>query len=348
VKDPKALGAQVDPAGVIRGELVDLGDFGSPALAGILTPRAELGAVKTGITDQFLEDAKAYHERYFAASYFKVHIENAIRGRLASDPSVILDIGSGSGNSVLPCLELFPGARIVATDLSENLLAILRDHVKADPASAERLTLVAVDVTKPYFDAGKVDLAVGAAILHHLIDPAACIRQACGALRPGGMAVFFEPFEGGNALLRLAYEQILLMDRQAEHLGIEHVPAAPANWFHGIADDLRRRAGTDKSDPWFQQIDDKWLFTRSYFEDVARSLDGISVEIEPLNSSDRLYSMQTWVNLRLVFGVSDEEVTQLLPGWAWDVLRRYDEELSPELRRDIPVEARVIFSRRER
>jgi hypothetical protein len=37
------------------------------------------------------------------------------------------------------------------------------------------------------------------------------------------MAVFFEPFEGGNALLRMAYEQILLTDRQADNLGIEHV-----------------------------------------------------------------------------------------------------------------------------
>jgi hypothetical protein len=47
---------------VISDDLVDLGNLAGAAVAGVLTPRAELGKAKIGITDQFLRDAKTYHE----------------------------------------------------------------------------------------------------------------------------------------------------------------------------------------------------------------------------------------------------------------------------------------------
>jgi SAM-dependent methyltransferase len=163
---------------VVNGDLANLGDLAGPQLAGILMPRGDLGAAKIGITEQFLERAGTYHERYSNVPYFHALIEQATSGRLAAEPLLILDIGSGSGNSVLPCLELFPRANIVATDLSENLLAILRDRVAPDMTTLARLTLVCVDATRADFIEGSVDLVIGAAILHHLIDPSACVRQA--------------------------------------------------------------------------------------------------------------------------------------------------------------------------
>ena len=72
-KGKRTLGKKVvgDFAGlVMRGELVDLGDVAGPALSGVLIPLAELGAAKVGITSQFLQEAKTYHERYSAVPYF--------------------------------------------------------------------------------------------------------------------------------------------------------------------------------------------------------------------------------------------------------------------------------------
>jgi SAM-dependent methyltransferase len=314
-------------------------------LAGILMPRADRGAAKIGITGQFLEQAGTYHERYPNIPYFRRLIEQATSGRLAAEPLLILDIGSGSGNSVLPCLELFQRANIVATDLNENLLAILRDQVAADMATRARLTLVCIDATRADFIEGSVDLVIGAAILHHLIDPSACVRQACRALKPGGIAVFFEPFENGNAILRLAYEQILARE------GTEPVPPeqrlAPkvSNCLRMLIDDFRIRAGADKSAPIFQRMDDKWLFTRSYFETLASSL-GVLVDIEPLNPSDTPFFLQTQTYLRLALGLTPEDALLALPIWAWDVLRGFDATFSPELKRDLPIEASVVFTRR--
>jgi len=330
---------------VVNGDLVDLGDVGDPQLAGILMPRAYLGATKIGITEQFLEQAGTYHERYSNVPYFRRLIEQATSGRLAAEPSLILDIGSGSGNSVLPCLELFPRANIVATDLSENLLAILRDHVAADVAARARLTLVCTDATRADYIEGSVDLVIGAAILHHLIDPSVCVRQACRALKPGGIAVFFEPFEDGNAILGLAYEQILASEGNKPGPPGQRLAPEVSNCLRMLIDDFRIRAGADKSAPIFQQIDDKWLFTRSYFERLAAELD-VSVAIEPLDKGDTPFLLQTRTYLRLALGLTPEDALLALPIWAWDVLRAIDATFSPELKRDLPIEASVVFTRR--
>ena len=48
---------------------------------------------------------------------------------------------------------------------------------------------------------GVADLAVGAAILHHILDPAKVLASCHRALKPGGWAIFFEPFEAGNTIV---------------------------------------------------------------------------------------------------------------------------------------------------
>jgi hypothetical protein len=111
-----------------------------------------------------------------------------------------------------------------------------------------------------------------------------------------------------------------------------------------LIEDFQIRAGTDKTAPIFQRIDDKWLFTRSYFETLASSL-GVFVNIEPLNLSDAPFSLQTQTNLRLALGLSPEDALVALPNWAWDILRGFDAAFSPELKRELPIEAGVIFTR---
>lgn len=324
-------------------DLADLGAVVSEEFAGILIPRQDLNEAKVGITDQFLKNAATYAERYSAVGYFKRLIENALCVGGRPSPRLILDFGSGSGNSVFPCLELFPDAEIIATDLSENLLAILRDHVATNHSFRNRLSLVCVDATKPYFAENCADIVIGAAILHHLIDPAACVKSACRALRPGGKAIFFEPFEAGNAVLRLAYEDVLRLDKLGA-MGEKLDPLA-VHLFSIMLNDYKARAGLNENSPLLKQLDDKWLFTRAYFEDILKSLPGVSVEIAPLNGLERPFSAQTETNLRLGLGISGERAREIVPQWAWDIFASYDESFSIELKRDLPVEACIIFER---
>jgi SAM-dependent methyltransferase len=208
-------------------------------------------------------------------------------------------------------------------------------------AARARLTLVCIDATQAEFIEGSVDLVIGAAIVHHLIDPSACVRQACRALNPGGIAVFFEPFENGNAILRLAYGQILA--REETEAGQRLTPEV-SNCLRMLIEDFRVRAGTDKTAPIFQRIDDKWHFTRSYFEMLVAEL-GVSVAIEPLNKGDTPFLSQTETYLRLALGLTPEDALLALPIWAPDILRGFDAAFSLELKRDLPIEASVVFTR---
>lgn len=349
--------------------LIDLGTADSAAWAGIYTPQAEIGQTKVGLTRQFLEDAATYHQKYSNTAMFKALISRALVhcGKVEAQPT-ILDIGSGSGNSVFPCLELMPSCRIVATDLSPNLLRILLDHVNGQAGARGRVVPVCMDATRDYYRAGSFDYVIGAAILHHLLDPVAAIQAAARALKPGGHAIFFEPFEAGNALLRLAYREILMQserDRDLEQvlaklppslysllrslrpflsklLGPEqHLPPDVATLLAAMVEDYRVRAGLDKSAPIYRQIDDKWLFTRGYIEEHARQAGFTRVHIEAIYQGDRPCVQQTQVNLALGIGQRPEH----MPGWAWQVLERYDEALSPELKRELLVEGIIVLQR---
>jgi ubiquinone/menaquinone biosynthesis C-methylase UbiE len=327
---------------VIYGDLVDMASVGGSWLAGIEMPLAEVGTAKVGITDQFLGAAETYHGRYTGLPYWRWLITDAIKGRLDRSPSVILDIGSGSGNSVLPCLEMFPDAKIVATDLSETLLAMLREEVSGQPAARERIALVCLDVTRAQFVESSADLVIGAAILHHLVDPAPCIQRACRALRPGGLAIFFEPFEAGNAVLRMSYERLLAEDSM--HQG-DQLSEQAANTLRVLIKDFSLRAGSDKSGEIYRQIDDKWLFTKLYFESVAAQIEFVSMQIDTLHAASDMFTSQTRTYLKLSHGLTDEQAAAMLPLWAWDVLRSVDAAISIELKHDLPVEARIIFRR---
>ncbi len=335
-----------------------------PDLAGIYTPEPEIGKAPVGLSDQFLKDADAYHRRYTNTAYFKLLISDAM-GHIALrvENPAILDIGSGSGNSVFPCLELFPDCRIVATDLSPDLLRILLDHVNRDASAVGRVAPVCMDATRDYYAEHAFDFVLGAAILHHLIDPGAAIMAASRALKPGGHAVFFEPFENGNSILRIAYSDILERAGQIAR----NLPMRPLTWWgrvgrsapcadtsfvdlpdnvsgvlRAMIEDLTLRSGSDKSAPIFQNIDDKWLFTRSYIEGRARVAGFGEVLIFPIHDVVRPFSHQTEVNLSLALGASPD----CMPAWAWEILDYYDRAFSPELKRDLCIEACIILRKK--
>ena len=302
---------------------------------GIWAPRSEIGAAKRGVTAQFLEDAGEYDRRYTDVAHFRKLIDDALEvACLERDPAVILDIGSGSGNSVLPLLDRFPGAFVVATDISPQLLAILRRRLEQEPRYRDRYALVCMDACGHYHRAGAFDLAVGAAILHHIIEPQRILGACARALRPGGAAIFFEPFELGHSVLRLAYAQIVAeaARRRVRSRGIDFLKGMIADFA------LRIR---DKSEPVFLHVDDKWLFTRAFFERATangmwqRCLTyAIDVHDQPLREHTRSY---------LKLGIDADETA--LPRWAWDKLEEFEAAFSPATRKELMFSGTIVSIR---
>ena len=147
--------------------------------------------------------------RFREVSHFEALFRSAIEAChvVVPDSPLILAIGAGTGTStVAPLLRQFHGARIVATDCDAHKLAALQFHLR-DSGASERVTCLLrepdADITTPQ----DFDLVAGAFVLHRLVDPDEAMARAFRALKPGGHAIFLEPFEG-QQLLRLAFERI--------------------------------------------------------------------------------------------------------------------------------------------
>src|ERR1700722_2865706 len=188
--------------------LVALGDCEAEAFRGVVTPKGEVGQERHGVNAVFLENAEAYYQKYQGFSYWRMLLVQALGHINVDDANMIVEYGCGFGNATLPMLDILPNSKIIASDISPNLLAIL-DGLLVSRGLKQRCVAVAMDAHKPYLREESADLIFGAAILHHLTEPSEFIGSALRVLKPGGWAFFFEPLEGGLAVLRLICEEVV-------------------------------------------------------------------------------------------------------------------------------------------
>ncbi|MBG0851190.1 methyltransferase domain-containing protein [Streptomyces spinoverrucosus] len=109
-----------------------------------------------------------------------------------TDPGLVVDAGSGPG--VVSCLlaETFPGARIVAVDGSEPLLARARDRA-ARLGLADRFSTLAGELPDVLGDLDyPADLLWASRSLHHLGDQRAALAAFAERLAPGGTLAIME------------------------------------------------------------------------------------------------------------------------------------------------------------
>src|SRR4051812_46163470 len=122
----------------------ELSEVDGPEFEGIIIPEPEIGVEKKGVDHVFLEDAEEYYKKYQGFDYWSALIRTASSKVGIRDASVIVEFGSGFGNSTLPLLDLFPNAHVVATDISPNLLAILH-RLLSQRNLKSRCTIAAMD-----------------------------------------------------------------------------------------------------------------------------------------------------------------------------------------------------------
>jgi len=261
-----------------------------------------------GVTSQFLDDAAAYDAKYTDIEHWRSLLQFAFQHAppIPSEP-LILDMGCGSGNTVIPMLDGYPGSHVVAADISPNLLLLLQRRLKAKGA-LERSTIVSMDLcAEDRIRPNSFDLVVGGSILHHLLDPATLLQRVCGWLRPGGFAVFFEPFAIGNVILAMLHMRLIANQRELR-LGKDVVQA-----LERIVVDTRTRVVADPGD--IPRMDDKWLFTRSSLQEAVRGRG--SVRVIGMNSQ-RQFEVRTREILRFLAGHEN------LPEAAWKIIREFD------------------------
>lgn len=109
----------------------------------------------------------------------------------------------------------------------------------------------------------------------------------------------------------------------------------------GFCSDIRSRKGRDKSDELFLRLDDKWLFTKRYFEEYAEKYNFSKCIIYSLHNSANQFENQTKTLLK--FGLNFKEDS--LPQWAWDIIISYDQIFSEDMKQDLLIEGCTLLQK---
>ncbi|WP_020475623.1 class I SAM-dependent methyltransferase [Zavarzinella formosa] len=105
----------------------------------------------------------------------------------------VLDVGCGAGNYTLRLLQHLPNLDVTLVDLSQPMLDRAKERVGA--ATTGTITLIQDDIRNIDLPAGRFDIILAAAVLHHLREESeweAVFSKFHRALRPGGSIWIFD------------------------------------------------------------------------------------------------------------------------------------------------------------
>ena len=320
--------------------LFDLGSAGNEKLKGILSPLYDDSVIGNYLQSQFTKSAQVYIDKYQHLEHFTNLISTAFQ-KIQLCPQnelTILDIGSGAGNTIFPLLKICPDARVIASDLSVEMLVSLKEGMKrfiADQKRGYNCFLLQLNAEQLDFVDESFTLVMGGAILHHMISPEKTLNGCAKVLKQGGYAIFFEPFEEGNIILRNAYNVILNDSRQGA------LPPEVRSLFRSLIVDYDARMVRDKPLPRLNNLDDKWFFNKRCFLDLSREYGFSECIIYPLHATERQFELQTEVYLRLGGG----KTRDALPNWAWEIIRQYDQCFSEDTKKELLIEGCLILKK---
>ncbi len=166
--------------------------------------------------DYYLEMHQTWQGSPFYRHYHGRFLDHL---RTLEPGSLILELGCGLGHDGLELLR--SGYRVVETDIAPGQICEARELHQSEGFTGDCEHLLADAQNLPFAD-GQFDGAMMVAMLHHLPDPLAALREVKRVLKPGGMLVLgTEPntwqhaflFPAGKRMLHAAYR---LMGREAD------------------------------------------------------------------------------------------------------------------------------------
>ena len=101
----------------------------------------------------------------------------------------VLDLGTGTARIPLMLCEAVEDVRVVAADLSVEMLDVARINLELS-SYLERVMLALCDAKKLEFEDNRFDIVMSNSIVHHIPQPAAAFAEAVRVCKPGGLLFF--------------------------------------------------------------------------------------------------------------------------------------------------------------
>ncbi len=317
--------------------LKEVSSFGDARFAGIYSPVYDTDEVKRYMSSYYesMEGAQQQDAKLDLNDHYLGLLREALErtgGIGAAGPApAILEIGAGFGSATFPLLGLYPQSRVVASEFSLSMLQVLKGKIDAG-GQAQRCALLQLNAEKMDFRDQSFDLVVGAAVLHHLFQPDKVIESCARILKPGGRAIFFEPFEPGFDVLGLIYDEILRSPR----LWLMHPRTRP--YIRHCIHYWRQMRAVDKNTPFFQGADDKWLFTPAYFEKLGARFGFRACTQFPLEKSSRPFAAHVKSHM-------EGNGIRHIPDWIWRIVERYENAFSGEAKQGLFTEGGIVLQK---
>ncbi len=151
-----------------------------------------------------------------------------------SDPHVLVDIGAGTGFFAAPFARLMAGGRVYACDISDIMIAWMKDNVL--PGTGDAVVPVKMEESRVPLPDGIADLVYMINLHHELEEPEKVIAEAYRMLKKGGILAIIdwkkeETPEGPPLSIRVAEKEI---DEQMSKGGFSDITAHGVLEFHNF------------------------------------------------------------------------------------------------------------------
>lgn len=152
----------------------------------------ELSTKKEEVAEMFNNISKRYDflNHFLSLGIDKIWRRNAVRTLRSSNPKLVLDIATGTGDFALALLRLKP-EKIIGVDISDGMLAVGRKKMIAKKVD-KTIELMSGDSEKLAFDDNTFDaLTVGFGVRNYQ-DLETGLSEMLRVLKPGAKAVILE------------------------------------------------------------------------------------------------------------------------------------------------------------